>query len=61
MSANDAPDDAPPASQETGATHEAPLGAIDIEDLAERVYRLMLAEVRLARARGEWPAAVVEE
>ena len=61
MSANDAPDDAPPVAQEPGATHEARLGAIDIEDLAERVYRLMLAEVRLARARGEWPTAVAEE
>jgi hypothetical protein len=61
MNATDAPDDAPPASQEAGSAQEKSRGAIDIEALAERVYRLMLAEVRLARARGEWPSAVVEE
>jgi hypothetical protein len=26
---------------------------VDVEQLADKVYRLMLAEVRLARARGE--------
>lgn len=28
-------------------------GEIDIQALAEKVYRLMLAEIRLDRARGE--------
>lgn len=28
---------------------------IDIDELAEKVYQLMLAEVRLARARGMYP------
>lgn len=32
-------------------------GQIDIERLAERVYRLMLAEARQARARGAGSAA----
>lgn len=29
--------------------------AIDIQQVADRVYRLLLAEARLARARGERP------
>ena len=29
--------------------------AVDIQQLAERVYRLMLADLRLERARGERP------
>lgn len=33
-------------------TTQAGLPAIDIEALAEKVYRLMLAEIRLDRARG---------
>jgi hypothetical protein len=32
--------------------HDGEPPAIDIEALAERVYRLMLAEIRLDRARG---------
>ncbi len=36
---------------ESGATaHNA--GAVDIERLADRVYRLMLAELQLERSRG---------
>ena len=37
-------------SGETAEHSEAP--DIDIEALAEKVYRLMLAEIRLDRARG---------
>ncbi|HEX5073041.1 MAG TPA: hypothetical protein VFW03_07550 [Gemmatimonadaceae bacterium] len=36
---------------EPGSTDQKP-GAADIEQLADRVYRLMLAELRLERARG---------
>jgi hypothetical protein len=39
-----------PASSMAGSVAPAP---IDVQQLADRVYRLMLAEVRLARARGE--------
>lgn len=39
-----------PERQET-ETGRAP-AAVDIERLADRVYRLMLAELRLERARG---------
>jgi hypothetical protein len=39
-----------PASQQIEATTDQP--DIDIEALAEKVYRLMLAEIRLDRARG---------
>jgi hypothetical protein len=36
----------------------APAAEIDVEHLADRVYRLLVGEARLARARGErvrWP------
>ncbi len=39
-----------------GTAAGAQAAAIDVEKLAERVYRLMQAEVRLAQARGERPA-----
>ena len=42
---------APPESA-GGAAAQA---AIDVERLADRVYHLLLAEVRLGRARGETP------
>ncbi len=52
------PDSSNPLAEmdETG-TQQPPDGetaqtAIDIEALAEKVYRLMLAEIRLDRARG---------
>jgi hypothetical protein len=34
---------------------DRPTAAVDIQQLAERVYRLMLADLRLERARGERP------
>jgi hypothetical protein len=46
----------PPGSGSRGGTEGERSGArraeIDIERLADKVYRLMLAEVRLAGARG---------
>jgi hypothetical protein len=39
-------DDRAPAAPESGAP------AVDVRALAERVYRLMLADARLERARG---------
>jgi len=39
-----------PAPQQSEAATDQP--DIDIEALAEKVYRLMLAEIRLDRARG---------
>jgi hypothetical protein len=41
--AHDAPDEA----------HAGQSGGIDVQQLADKVYRLALAEARLARARGE--------
>lgn len=50
------PDAASPASGETAPAHQTAHQSgqpeIDIVALAERVYRLMLAEIRLDRARG---------
>lgn len=44
---------APEQSAESArAGRRAEQSAIDIEALAEKVYRLMLAEIRLDRARG---------
>jgi hypothetical protein len=40
--------DSGPAAPPSTESHEA----IDIQQLAERVYRLMVRETRLARARG---------
>lgn len=40
-----------PEKPEPGATAQ-PAGAVDLERLADRVYRLMLAELRLERSRG---------
>jgi hypothetical protein len=40
----------PPGTRESGCDSVL---QIDIAKLAEKVYRLMLAETRLARARGE--------
>ena len=39
---------APPA-----ATSATPASGADVQQLADRVYRLLLAEARLARARGD--------
>ncbi len=36
-----------------GETHAGQVGAIDVQRLADKVYRLAVAEARLARARGE--------
>jgi hypothetical protein len=41
------PGDAP------GETHAAQASEIDVQQLAEKIYRLAMAEARLARARGE--------
>lgn len=42
----------------THAIHSGPTepGKVDVDHLAERVYRLMLADLRLAFARGEQPS-----
>jgi hypothetical protein len=40
------------SSDGVGSATEAQPPAVDIEQLAERVYRLMKSEVRLERARG---------
>ena len=45
---------APKHADAAGTGQDEPL-AIDIEALAEKVYRLMLAEIRLDRARGLSP------
>ena len=37
--------------QDTGDSGRKP-GEVDVQRLADRVYRLMLAELRLERARG---------
>jgi hypothetical protein len=42
-----------PLAAPGGPKHGRP---IDLEQLADNVYRLMLAELRLARARGDDPA-----
>jgi hypothetical protein len=42
----------PAATAESGQTGHVEQPGIDIEALAEKVYRLMLAEIRLDRARG---------
>jgi hypothetical protein len=44
------PNNGPQATPEAGQQMTTP---VDVEQLADKVYRLMLAEVRLARARGE--------
>lgn len=51
------PDDAttPAAEHADGDSEPGKSPAIDIEALAEKVYRLMLAEIRLDRARGLAP------
>jgi hypothetical protein len=44
-----------PANGSTGPMHsqQAPAPTITIEQLAAKVYQLMLEDARLARARGE--------
>jgi len=51
------PDEAAtPAAEHADADSEPDgMAAIDIEALAEKVYRLMLAEIRLDRTRGLAP------
>lgn len=51
------PDDArqPAPESADGDSEPGEPRAIDIEALAEKVYRLMLAEIRLDRARGLAP------
>jgi hypothetical protein len=51
---DDAATPAPEIADATGPEQGEP-PAIDIEALAEKVYRLMLAEIRLDRARGLAP------
>jgi hypothetical protein len=40
---------------EEGRSERRPDAEIDVKLLAEKVYRLMLADLRLAQARGERP------
>ncbi len=40
-------------SGSSGGDHGGSAAEIDVEQLAERVYRLMQADLRLGRARGE--------
>jgi hypothetical protein len=47
------PQPIPPADQAAPASEQPEGSEVDIERLAEQVYRLMLAEVRLTQARGE--------
>ncbi len=49
------PTNAPQGSQHPDAQRD-PHAGIDVEQLAERVYRLFLAEARLAHIRGEHTA-----
>lgn len=44
--------DQPPRAHQPETQPEEQQGAIDIEALADRVYRLMREEARLERARG---------
>jgi hypothetical protein len=47
-----------PAAQNGQQAPQKPEGrpaAVDLQQLAERVYRLMLADLRMDRARGERP------
>lgn len=47
------PDSSAAARQSTESRNDQPVETkIDIEKLAEKVYRLMLADLRLAQARG---------
>ena len=39
-----------------GQSTGQPAGQIDMRKLADKVYRLMLADIRLERARGVQPA-----
>jgi hypothetical protein len=43
----------PSVSENSDAT--TPVAPIDLEVLAERIYRLFMAEIRNAQARGEQP------
>lgn len=47
--------DEPANSASSGTSQPAPVAhpSVDVEKLAEKVYELMRAELRLARARGE--------
>lgn len=45
--------ESPQAHTESAQSGRPVSGEIDIQALAEKVYRLMLAEIRLDRARGE--------
>lgn len=46
-------EDGETARDTPGETHAGQVGAIDVQRLADKVYRLAVAEARLARARGE--------
>ena len=54
MSANDDQRLAEPAHDERTPAEPPRQAAIDVERLADKVYQLMLAEARLARARQEY-------
>lgn len=50
--AADQPPNKPPAERQPAPSAPAP---IDVQALAEKVYQLMLADLRLERARGAAP------
>ncbi len=43
------PHEEAPQASEPGSAH----GAVNVEKLADRVYKLMLREIRLEKARGD--------
>lgn len=50
------PETSPPADQPAPSTDNKQVAeAVDVQKLADKVYRLMLAELRLERARGLQP------
>jgi hypothetical protein len=48
-------DDAPQEGLKQQQPEQPQGDGIDVQQLAERVYRLMLADIRLERARGQQP------
>ena len=46
---NSAPPEETSQASETGSSH----GGVNVQELADRVYKLMLREIRLEQARGD--------
>lgn len=61
MPEDDTSGDSQPSDDTGNVGRQRPRQTPDVEALAEKVYQLMLAEARLARARGEAPSGVAEE